>query len=575
MISLAKPFSPIIIACVLSANFTNSLAQATPDAGSIARDFERNSRLPESPRPSVPPIISGAEPVTPSDKAGPRFHVSGFKISGVTAFPNDELQKLLSDLTTKDVSLGELQQALDRLSGHYRQHGYFVARAYLPAQDIQDGIVAITILEGTVSEIVVKPTGKLRLSTTLIERTMRKALPADAVVRAEPIERGLLLMYDLPGIEARSTLSPGNEVGTSTLTIDVSEGPLISGSADADNFGSRYSGKNHIGGMVSLNNPSGIGDQLTLRAAQALDTSNARLRYQIPVGVSGLKLGVEYAATQYALCCEFAALDANGHARELVGNALYPIVRSRNYNLFGTLSYGRQRFFNSANNVTTSNSRLESTTLALRGNNQDSFGEGGMTDFNLSVTDGQLNLDGVAADLAQDAVTARTHGHYQKTNYVLARQQRLSNSVSVKGGVSGQFASKNLNSAEKFVLGGINGVRAYPTGEASGDEGWLATGEIAYQLNTSLEFSGFIDHGEVVVHKNLWPGANAGAPFIKNRYALSGAGVGLKWSRPSNYLLRAILAFPVGDNPGRDAKGHDADGKQAGSRLWLQAIKQF
>ncbi len=575
MTLLTKPNLSILLVCLLFALCTSAFAQATPDAGSISRDFERSGKVIELPRPPTLPVVKDIATAPSTEKEGPRFHVSSFKISGVTAFPIDELQKLLSDLTTKDVSLGELQQALERLSQYYHQHGYFVARAYLPAQDIQDGIVAITVLEGTVNEIVVRPAGELRLNKAIIENTMRAALPADAVVRAEPIERGLLLMYDLSGIEAHSTLSPGSEVGTSTLTLEVNEGPLLSGSVDADNFGNRYSGQNHLGGTVNVNNPSGIGDQLVLRAAAALDTSNARLSYQIPVGTSGLKLGVDYAATQYALCCEFAALDAKGHARELAGHASYPFARSRSFNLFGSLSYGHQRFFNSANSVTTSNSRLDSTTLALRGNSQDDFGEGGMTDFSLSATDGQLNLDGVPADRAQDTATARTHGRYQKTNYALARQQRFGNALSLKGSVSGQFASKNLNSAEKFVLGGIYGVRAYPTGEASGDEGWLATGEIAYQFDSSVELSGFVDHGEVVVHKNVWPGANVGLPFIKNRYSLSGAGVGLKWSRPDNYFLRGVLAFPIGENTGRDIHGNDADGKHASSRLWLQAIKQF
>ena len=34
-----------------------------------------------------------------------------------------------------------------------------------------------------------------------------------------------------------------------------------------------------------------------------------------------------------------------------------------------------------------------------------------------------------------------------------------------------QLSSKNLDSSEKFTLGGIGGVEAYPSGEASGDEG--------------------------------------------------------------------------------------------------------
>ena len=567
---------PIFLTFVLGAQCCTAFAQNIPDAGSISRDFERGGKKIELPRaPEVPIIKDPAVSAAASTIDGPRFQVNSFKISGVTAFSEAELLALLSDLSGKVVSLADLQQALERLSQHYRQHGYFVARAYLPAQDIQDGVVAITMLEGTVGEIVIKPTGKLRLSHAVIEKTMRKALPADAAIRTEPIERGLLLMYDLYSLEAQSTLSPGNDVGTSTLTIDVKEKPLVTGSVETDNFGNRYTGKYHLGGAVNVNDPLGIGDQLTLRAAKALDTRNVRVSYHVPVGVSGLKAGIAYSTVQYKLCCEFAALNANGHARETIANASYPFVRTRDFNLFGSISFASQRFFNSASGTATSDSQLDSTTLALYGNRRDTFGGGGITEFSVTISEGELKLDRLAADLAQDAITAKAQGRYQKSNYALARQQRLGKDLSITAGLSGQVASKNLNSAEKFVLGGQNGVRAYPTGEASGDEGWLMNFALNYQWNPNLSMSGFVDHGEVKVHKNLWPGANAGSPLAKNRYSLSGLGVGLSWQQPGNYLLSGTLAFPVGDNPGRDIAGNDTDGKHSSSRLWLQAVKQF
>ena len=566
---------PIFLAIVLTAQCYPVFAQYIPDAGSVSRDFERGGKVLELPRTPAVPVIKDQAVTATSAADGPRFQVNGFKISGVTAFSDAELLALLSDLSGKVVSLADLQQALEQLSQHYRQHGYIVARAFLPAQDIQDGIVAISMLEGTVGEIAIRPSGELRLSRAVIEKTMRKALPAAAVIRAEPIERGLLLMYDLYSIEAQSTLSPGNQVGTSTLTLDVSEKPLLSGSIEADNFGNPYSGKYHLGGTVNVNNPSGIGDRLSLRAAEALDTRNVRLSYQVPVGFSGLKAGVAYSATQYELCCEFAALNANGRARELLANVGYPFVRTRDFNLFGSISLASQRFFNSAAGTPTSDSKLDSTTLALYGNSRDTFGGGGITEFSVSISDGELNLDRLAADHAQDANTAKTQGRYQKSNYALARQQRLGKDLSITGSLSGQIASKNLNSAEKFVLGGHNGVRAYPTGEAAGDEGWLISLALNYQWHPNLSMSGFVDHGEVMVHKNLWPGANAGSPLAKNRYSLSGVGVGLSWQQPGNYLLSGTLAFPIGDNPGRDIGGNDSDGKHSNSRIWLQAVKQF
>lgn len=561
---------------LLTAGFGSSaLAQVVPNAGSISRDFERAGKTLELQKAPVVPAIKDQEPVTPPLAGGARFYVKGFKISGATVFTDNELQALLKDLTAKELSLSDLQQALERLTDYYRQRDYFVARAYLLAQDVQEGIVAITILEGRVADIVVKTIGELRLDREIVKRTMRAALPADGVISLPPVERGLLLAYDLPGIEARATLSPGTEVGTSTLTLEVTEGPLISGTVEADNFGNRYSGQEGIGATVSLNDPSGFGDQLALRAATTQDSHYGRISYQIPIGYSGWKLGAEYAETHYSLCCEFSALDVSGHAHQTIGRASYPIVRSRSFNLFGALSYSHQTFYNSAANVATSDSRLNSTNLGFSGNSQDLFGGGGFNNFNLSVTAGNLNLDAVIADKALDAATARADGNYEKATFAISRQQQLAGDFSLRGNLAGQLASKNLASAEKFVLGGSQGVRAYPSGEAAGDEGYLASLELAYQWLPTLEVSGFIDYGEVTLHKDPWAGANLGRPFSDNRYSLAGAGVGMRWIQPGNFFVRATLAFPIGDNPGRSATGNDSDGRQSNARGWIQAVKQF
>ena len=48
----------------------------------------------------------------------------------------------------------------------------------------------------------------------------------------------------------------------------------------------------------------------------------------------------------------------------------------------------------------------------------------------------------------------------------------------------GQLAFDNLDSSEKMELGGAYGVRAYPEGEAFGDEGYIATAEARLMLDS-------------------------------------------------------------------------------------------
>lgn len=552
-----------------------SLAQIQPDAGRIQQELERGRVPGPAPRTPAAPVIE--EPVRPAltAPATARFLVQGFRITRSTAFTEAELLAVLKEFIGKELSLADLQRAADLITRFYRDRGYFVARAYVPAQDIRDGIVEITVLEGKIDRISVKPMGEPRLRDTVVEATLRAALPPDGLIREEDLERGLLLLNDLPGVDVRSVLSPGDAFGTSALTAELSEGPPISGNVDLDNYGNKFAGTYRLGGTVNLNDPSGYGDLLSLRATASSGASYGRLAYQIPLGRSGLRIGGAYAETHYELCCEFASLQAKGNAQTVTLNAAYPLRRGRESSLYVTAAYDAKHYFNSTIAGTTSDKKTNIGTLGVNGESRDFLGGGGLNSFAVAVSFGRLNLDGLAADRALDDATARTHGGYTKTAVSLARLQRLGEATSLYAGLSGQLASKNLDSSEKFILGGPFGVRGYPTGEAAGDEALLLNVELRHDVQPGIQLAAFVDHGEIRLHRNEWPGWQGANTRIRNRYGLSGYGVGLNWSQPGNFLVRASVAQRIGDNPGRDANDNDSDNTKNRTRLWLQAVKYF
>lgn len=527
------------------------------------------------PRTPSAPVIE--EPVRPALKApeSARFLVKGFRITRAAAFSEAELVALLNEFVGKELSLADLQRAADVITRHYRDRGYFVARAYLPAQEIRNGIVEITVLEGKIDRVSVKPSGEVRLREGLVEGALRAALPRDALIREAELERGLLLLNDLPGVDVKAVLLPGGTLGASDVTLELSEGPLVSGNVDFDAYGNKFSGPYRLGATLNLNDPSGHGDSLSFRATASSGASYARLAYQVPLGFSGLRLGAAYADTRYELCCEFGPLQATGKAQTGTLNALYPLLRGRDLSVFATGGYDARHYFNSTIAGTTSDKKANVVTLGANGETRDFLGGGGLSSFGLAVSFGRLNLDGLTADRAADDATARTHGSYTKTAYSAARLQKLGEATSLYAAFSGQSASKNLDSSEKFILGGPFGVRGYPAGEAAGDEGLLLNLELRHDVQPGVQLAAFIDHGEVRLHRSEWPGWQGTNTRIRNRYGLSGYGIGLNWSQPGNFLVRASVAQRIGDNPGRDVNDNDSDNTKNRTRLWLQAVKFF
>ncbi len=186
----------------------------------------------------------------------------------------------------------------------------------------------------------------------------------------------------------------------------------------------------------------------------------------------------------------------------------------------------------------------------------------------LALSAGRLNLNGSPTQ-AGDALGARTDGQFSKLRAQLSRAQNLAPGWTLLISHSQQWANKNLDSSEKFYIGGPDSVRAFPVNEASGARGSLSSAELQWQLSGTLALLGFYDQGRVRV--NVDPYAGAVQP---NRLRLEGAGLGLQWRPDASFSLKASWARRLQENPNpRDGK--DQDGTLRRDRLWLSAIYSF
>ena len=516
-----------------------------------------------APRNSIPDIRIERQP-TPVGPApgGPKLLVRSVHVTGETLFSEADLIAATDFHPGAELDLSQLREMAAKISGYYNRRGYFVAQAYLPAQDIQDGVVTITVIEGRYDKV------RLRNASNLSDRVANDVLGGlnhGDVVATAPLERRLLLLSDVPGVQVRSTLAPGGAVGTTDLLVDLTQGRSVSGSLEADNAGNRYTGAGRVGATVNLNDPLGLGDVASVRVL----TSGPGLVYvrgSYQLQLRDATVGVAYARLQYRLGREFSSLHASGTEGIASLYGSYPLIRSRNDNLYASVDADDRVFEDDiALTAMRTNKRAEVLTFGLNGNHHDGLGGGGWSSFSLSGSVGDLNLR-TPAMRATDAASARTQGQYGKLTFAADRLQTLSGPLSLYGQIRGQLASKNLDISEKMELGGAYGVRAYPEGEAYGDEGYVATLEArlllpAAELPGRVQLFGFVDAGAVRIAKTPWL---AGPNILKR----SGAGAGATWAANNNFLVRASYAWRLGDVPA-------TSGPDSAGRLWVEIVKFF
>ena len=480
--------------------------------------------------------------------------VKGLRVSA-PVFSEAELIAASGVVAGSEMTLSQLRAAAARITEYFNARGYFLAQAYLPAQDISDGMVQIAVLPGQYGKIT------LRNSSAMADSRVAAIIDGleGATITTAPLERRLLLLSDLPGVQVGSTLAPGASTGASDLIVEMTPGARFNGSIDADNQGNRYTGKNRLGMTINANQLAGLGDVASLRAFRSDDHLNyARAAWQAQAGLATLGVAATY--MDYRLGKEFASLDANGNARigSLFGS--YPLLRSRNANVRVLLGYDAKTFRDRADSTgSVTDKRAKTLALTLQGDVRDAA-SGAAANLALAVTSGKIDITSPAA-LLNDSLSAKTDGNFHKVLLNASGQRPLFGATSVYAMASAQAASGNLDISEKLGIGGVGGVRAYPGGEAYGDQGYVVNLELRQMLADQVQLLAFADAGRVTLNRDPW---TTGV----NRRSLRGAGVGLNWNSGGGLALRVSYAHKLGNEKATSAP--DRSG-----RLWMQAVKYF
>ncbi len=554
-------------------------ANAAPDAGELMRqqqDLDRLKNLPQA-----IPAPKKEEQVRKKTESSAKILVRNFRFEGnLGKFTAEQLANEVKELIGKELSFEEIQLAADKITAFYQEKGYFLAKAIIPKQEVKDGIVVIQVNEGKLDPK--KPyevKGQdLRIDPERVKRYLDSAM--DGSLYQPSLERGLLNIADNPSLTATANIEPGDTVGTSRIIVETIEGPRVDGSVTADTYGSRYTGQFRLTGNVNINNPSSYGDQFSATAitAPGNDFYLGQLAYKAPIGTDGLRAGVSYTALNFQLNnkIDTGSDTVKGQANNWNFNLRYPLYRTAMRAAYLGATYDWKNSFNSSGTSVTSDKRTDLYGLNLTLENTDDWGGAGFSQLVAGVSSGKLDLSRLPNyDAARDDA-GQTSGNFNKTNLQFLRIQRASERISLQFLGSAQWANKNLDGSEKLSLGGPAGVRAYPVGEAVGDEGYKYSIDAKYVLATGTKVgdlvgSIFYDHGMIHQYKRAELVSLNGAP---NSYSLSGWGFGLDAIAAGKFQVKLGWAKAIGTNPALN-NGNNSDGKSNRSRYWLLGMVTF
>ncbi|MES2261076.1 MAG: ShlB/FhaC/HecB family hemolysin secretion/activation protein [Pseudomonadota bacterium] len=534
------PLQALASLSVLCSIATTSQAQ-TPVQPQPAPRFGIGDALKETqppappPRKPPPPLQIERQDQRPLNlPAGDVLQVQSFRFEGADLIVEQELQAALAPYRGRALTMAEIEEAAGRVTALYRDRGYMVARAYVPRQDAQNGVLTIRILIGKFGQVTLKNQSLVRDS---VLRQAFSPLRDGVAVSQASLERTMLVVGDMPGAQLpRLTISPGQAQGLSDFEVDIDAGPRIAGSVGLDNLDSEYTGKYRLSAGLEINSPFGLADKLSLNMMGGRDSQllNGRLAYAFPILGDGLRAEVAAAQTTYELGGAYADLGATGKARSLEGRLSYPLLRSQQQNLYVNLNLSARRL---RDEIALSQSvNPKKVRVGSLGAQYDAWGEvagrAAFSTLGATVTYGHLDITDPAL-AAQNRAGADTVGNYGHVNFDATTSIELTPHWKLNAGLSAQKAlgGKNLDSSEQMSISGRSGVKAYREA-VSGDNAYLANVEVRYALPSwsglTQALGVFTDIGRVHLQNGSYTTSNgtrlsdAGLGYYASRQALFG-----------------------------------------------------
>ena len=512
--------------------------------------------------------------------------VNGFKVLGNEDLSKEELETVMKSFVNRELSMKEIHEAANTLSEYYHTKGFYAAEVTLRPHSIKDGIITLQVAEGYLEKGGISVTNKgERIKSEKVLALWNNTLNLGALKQDE-YERALLLTNDFPGISAKIDMYLGEQAGTDDLVVSITDDEVFNGNIDIDNFGSYYTGRTQVGTTLYWNSPTKNGEEIVARFITTGKYSNyGYLDVAVPVFDNGMRLGASIDYMKYELDTSKSDEAGDGTVWDAKVYLKYPIIRTTDLNVESELSYTHTALKDNDATSEIDNSTIDKGILKISGNRSDDYLLNGITYFSATVTAGNLSLDN-KEQRENDALTSKTAGNFTKVNVELSRLQNLVGDLSTKISVEGQWASKNLDSSEKYFLGGPYSVSGYPVGQVAGDNAAVFYADLRYDLykmpwGGDLQLKGFYSYGWTEIFKDpsawqaLYPN---GEQYAKdNEVTLQTVGLGLSQTWSDTAVIRITVGKQVGDNVLRKyfVDGKDFDKSDDDYRAWIEAIYYF
>lgn len=411
-----------------------------------------------------------------------------------------EVQKLVflirEQRRRRGVTLGMIETVADTITQYYRERGFILAKAYIPQQQVRDGVVSLNIMLGKLGSVEV--VNAKRINKSLLKRTFNGSL--DQPVTADNTEENLYLINDIPGVYAQGYFEPGDQVGDTRLKLNVTKESWFDTSVRIDNHGAKTTGENRLYGEFVLHNPSTLGDEIQLGALRTEeDSSYGAIHYSLPIYTPRLRMKVGASQNDFVSRINFgkssaAGVEYSGSAKVTDADISYHFERGRKHNSSLGLQFSsvKTNIELIGEDFPVVDTKLDNISLNYH---FDYLNEKSrrLHQFDIGITsskeiDANRTPDSDAGELLRDPNADYFYYNYSLLSFI--KNPLAQSDLRLVVNHSLQYAGKALSSSNKFDLSGPNRARAFELNHFVADDAAHIATDLIFNTPKWLQFGG-------------------------------------------------------------------------------------
>lgn len=448
--------------------------------------IQRQREIDERAKRIQVPALKGEAPEAQQLKSqGERFVLQGIHFNASHFLAEERLRELAKPYVGREIGFDDVNALLREINALYEQAGQLTARAIVPPQTLDNGVLSIALVEAKIDAVQWQG-GERHVDDDFY--TERLDVPTGEILDSPALMAAIQRFNaTTPGPQLSASLAPGQAFGTTRVDLQAFEPDPLQWSLFANNYGNEGTGREQYGGSFTWFSPTGVADAFNAVVVATSGSEYGSLRYSRPVnrynGVAYVEAGANSMSIEKG---PFAALNIEGDSQTYGVGYDQPWWLDPQWVLLGGIGYNQQ----------SSETTIEGLTLSET--DTDEIFLKGQVEYRAAPWYGRYEQR--LRQASSDNSVNGESGNYQLLNGLGYLSRDFAGGFQTVGRLAWQFASdtESLPSGLLYQFGGISSVRGYDPGVIAAPQGLTINLEGYWRYDEHWQPFIFFDYGRAM-----------------------------------------------------------------------------